>query len=243
MFDRPHHQRIIKLLHAFNSDALRQTQCYFGGGTAIALSLAEYRESRDIDFLCASNEGFRFLRNAISPNSLGSLVSEPLKLRREVRADMYGIRTVVEVEGEAIKVEIVSEGRIALTGSLDPIFGVPTLSREDMYAEKLLANADRGLEKAQTSRDIIDLAMMIDHWGAIPDQAWNKVKHAYGDHAVKAFKDSVKLVSDRDYLKHCLRSMHMEEKMLDRITAILGCTPKNSYADDADGSDNYAMEP
>jgi len=240
MFDRPYHQRIAKVLHAFNSDALSQTQCYFGGGTAIALSLAEYRESRDVDFLCASNKGYRLLRNIISPNSLGALLGEPLKLCREVRADMYGIRTVVEVDGEAIKIEIVSEGRIALSGSLDPVFGVPTLSREDLYAEKLLANADRGLDKAQTSRDIIDLAMMIDHWGAIPDQAWSKVKQAYGDHAVKAFHDSAKLLCDRNYLKHCLRTLHMEEGLLDRIPAILGCTPKNL---DTDRSDDDGIEP
>ncbi|MDR0779102.1 MAG: nucleotidyl transferase AbiEii/AbiGii toxin family protein [Pseudomonadales bacterium] len=226
MFDRAHHQRIAKVLHAFNSDVLSQTQCYFGGGTAITLLLAEYRESRDVDFLCASKEGYRLLRNIISPNGFGSLLKEPLKFCREVRADMYGIRTVVEVDGEAIKVEIVSEGRIALAGSLDPVLGVPTLSREDMYAEKLLANADRGLDKAQTSRDIIDLAMMIGHWGAIPDRAWDKARQAYGEHVVKAFGDSVKLIGDRDYLKHCLRAMHMEEGLLDRIPMILRCAPK-----------------
>jgi len=228
MFDRAHHQRIAKVLHAFNSDALIRTQCYFGGGTAIALSLGEYRESRDVDFLCASSEGYRLLRNTISPNSFGSLLNEPLNFCREVRADMYGIRTVVEIDGETIKVEIVSEGRIALAGSLHPVFGVPTLSREDMYAEKLLANADRGLDKAQTSRDIIDLAMMIDHWGAIPDRAWDKAKQAYGEHVVQAFHDAAKLVCDRDYLKHCLRAMHMEEGLLDRIPAILECVPQTS---------------
>jgi hypothetical protein len=234
MFDRPHHRRIAKILHAFNSGALIQTQCYFGGGTAIALSLAEYRESRDVDFLCASNEGYRLLRNTVSQNSLGSLLGEPLKLCREVRTDMYHIWTAVEVDGEPIKIEIVSEGRIALTGSLDPVFGVPTLSREDLYAEKLLANADRGLDKAQTSRDIIDLAMMIDHWGAIPDRAWDKARKAYGEHVVKAFHKSVELICDQDYLKHCLRIMRMEEGLLDRIPAIFGCTPKNPDADRSD---------
>jgi hypothetical protein len=169
MFDRAHHQRIAKVLHAFDSGALSQTQCYFGGGTAIAMSLAEYRESRDVDFLCASNEGYRLLRNIISPNGFGSLLREPLNFRREVRADMYGIRAVVEVDGEAIKVEIVSEGRI-------------------------------------------------------------------GEHVVKAFHDSAKLVCDRDYLKHCLRAMHMEEGLLERIPAILECS------DDAGGRPDTTQE-
>jgi hypothetical protein len=74
MFDRQHHQRIVKVLHAFNSDILSETKCYFGGGTAIVLSLAEYRESLDIDFLCAANEGYRLLRNTISQDSLGTLL-------------------------------------------------------------------------------------------------------------------------------------------------------------------------
>lgn len=71
MFERSHHQRIEKILHAFNCDLLSQTRCYFGGGTAIVLSLAEYRESLAIDFLCASNEGYRLLRNTISQTASG----------------------------------------------------------------------------------------------------------------------------------------------------------------------------
>jgi len=223
MFDRPHHQRIEKVLHAFNCDLLGQTECYFGGGTAIVLSLAEYRESLGIDFLCASNEGYRLLRNTISPGSLGALLKEPIQHLREVRADRYGIRTILEVDGTPIKVEIVSEARIAIQGSQHPVFRVPTLSLEDMYAEKLLANADRGLDKATMSRDIIDLAMMIDNWGEIPNSSWEKVKTAYGEHVVKAFRSSLEMVCNRDYLKLCLQKMHMDEGLVDRIPMVLNC--------------------
>jgi len=51
MFKRPHHQRIDRILHAFKPEILEEACCLFGGGTAIALSLDEYRESVDIDFL------------------------------------------------------------------------------------------------------------------------------------------------------------------------------------------------
>jgi hypothetical protein len=222
MFSRPHHQRIAKVLHAFNSDILSEAQCYFGGGTAIVLSLAEYRESRDIDFLCASNTGYRLLRNLVSQDNLGPLLKEPIRYCREVRADRYGIRTVLDVDGEPIKVEIVSEGRIELKCRLDPVFQVPTLVQEDMYAEKLLANADRGLDRSFMSRDMIDLAMMIDHWGDIPDCAWEKARDAYGEHVVKAFRVTSEMVCNRDYLRQCLQKMHMREELLDRIPAILG---------------------
>ncbi|MFC0268360.1 nucleotidyl transferase AbiEii/AbiGii toxin family protein [Kushneria aurantia] len=225
MFERPHHQRIEKILHAFNCDLLSRAECYFGGGTAIVLSLVEYRESFDIDFLCASRQGYRLLRNIISQDSLGALLEAPLSYLREVRADRYGIRTVLDVDGVPVKVEIVSEARIEIQGCPHPVFQVPTLSREDMYAEKLLANADRGLDKSTMSRDIIDLAMMIDHWGAIPDAAWAKVRTAYGEHVVKAFRMSSAMVCNRDHLKHCLNRMHMDEGLIDRIPKLLDCPP------------------
>ena len=60
MFKRDHHQKIGKVLLALNPENLKKSECYFGGGTAIALSLDEYRESVDIDFLCASITGGLF---------------------------------------------------------------------------------------------------------------------------------------------------------------------------------------
>ncbi|MBV6747218.1 nucleotidyl transferase AbiEii/AbiGii toxin family protein [Xanthomonas vasicola] len=235
MFDRPHHQRIAKVLHTLNSDLLSEAECYFGGGTAIVLSLAEYRESFDIDFLCASNEGYRLLRNTVSQNGLGPLLKEPIKHLREVRADRYGIRTILEIDGVPVKIEMVSEARISIHGDLDPIFQVPTLSREDMYAEKLLANADRGLDKSTMSRDIIDLAMMVDHWGAIPEQAWAKATDAYGELASKAFRAASEMVCEPAYLRDCLRKMHMEEGLAARIPAALGCLSRLDEDDHDNG--------
>lgn len=67
MFKRPHHQTIAKILNAFDADILADAECYFSGGTAIALELNEYRESVDIDFLCASQDGYRKLRKFVYP--------------------------------------------------------------------------------------------------------------------------------------------------------------------------------
>ena len=220
MFERAHHQRIAKLLQTFDSDLLQKAECFFGGGTAITLSLGEYRESVDIDFLCASNDGYRLLRNTVS-NDLGSLLRTPVKHLREVRTDRDAIRTVLEVDGSPIKVELVRESRIPISGNFDSVFRVPTLSRVDMYAQKLLANADRGLDKSTLSRDIIDLSMMIDHWGEIPDPAWEKAHVAYGTHLIRAFHKSVELIRDTEYLASCLHKMHMNEGLIDRITAAL----------------------
>lgn len=210
MFEREHHRRIAQVLQAMDPQLLENAECYFGGGTAIALALNEYRESADVDFLCASQAGYRLLRNTITQHDLGGIFLKPVTLLREPRADRYGIRTMLEVHGAPVKFEIVSEGRIAIEGALDPRFGVPTLSRVDLYAEKLLANADRWADRSVMSRDIIDLAAMTLHWGAIPDQAWDKATEAYGDHLRQAYNSALGLVSDRAYLRGCLEAMQVE---------------------------------
>jgi len=233
MFDRPHHQRIAKFLSCLDAEFLARSKCYFGGGTAITLSLGEYRESVDVDFLCSSMDGYRALRNTITNASLGSILSGPVALAREVRADRYGIRTFVLVDGVPIKFEIVNEGRIDVSGSMDLLFGVPTLSREDMYTEKLLANADRCGDLSTLSRDAIDLAMLIEHWGAIPEEAWSKARRPYGESIDSAYYKATELVSNSDYLASCLKKMHMEPALVERIPELLrGSMPtlKSDYS-------------
>lgn len=181
----------------------------------------EYRESVDVDFLCSSLDGYRALRNTISSASLGDILALPVELVRDVRADRYGIRTFVRVDGIPIKFEIVSEGRIDIAGAIDPVLGVPTLSREDMYAEKLLANADRLGDVSVASRDAIDLAMLIEHWGAVPDQAWAKARRAYGQSIDTSYMTAIDLVGDQAYLASCLNKMHMDPAMLERIPELL----------------------
>ncbi|OEZ98712.1 hypothetical protein DUPY_28920 [Duganella phyllosphaerae] len=181
----------------------------------------EYRESVDVDFLCSSLDGYRALRNTISSASLGDILALPVELVRDVRADRYGIRTFVRVGGIPIKFEIVSEGRIDIAGAIDPVLGVPTLSREDMYAEKLLANADRFGDVSVASRDAIDLAMLIEHWGAVPDQAWAKARRAYGQSIDTSYMTAIDLVGDQAYLASCLNKMHMDPAMLERIPELL----------------------
>jgi hypothetical protein len=221
MFKRAHHNRIQSLLTALDADFLGRNDCFFAGGTAIVLALDEYRESVDIDFLCASQDGYRELRNTITNVSLGAIFARPVELAREVRADRYGIRTFLLSDGVPVKFEIVSEGRIHIDGFVDPVTGVPTLSRTDMYAEKLLANADRYNDKAVASRDIIDLAMMIGHWGRIPSDAWEKARQAYGASVDHAFQTALNLVGARAYLVQCLQKMHMDPALVERIPDLL----------------------
>jgi len=59
-----------------------------------------------------------------------------LEASREVRADRYGIRTLLRTEGIDVKLGIVSERRIALQvpGAADRICGVAALTPLDMAA-------------------------------------------------------------------------------------------------------------
>lgn len=221
MFKRPHHQKVVDLLRMFDASVLTDSECYFAGGTAIVLSLQEYRESVDVDFLCSSKSGFRLLRNLISTRSLGLLLQQEVKHLREVRCERDKISTFLEVEGIPIKVEFILEGNVDISGEMSSELGIPILSRDDMYATKLLANADRGLDKSTLSRDIIDLAMMIQGWGSIPIEAWEKAKTAYGESVVSAFGRSIALLDDADYLLGCLKKMKMDEDLVDLVPSLL----------------------
>ena len=221
MFERPRHQKIAKLLRSMDADLLTHAKCYFGGGTAIALKLGEYRESIDVDFLCSDSDGYRLLRNAITPPTLGVVLRSPIKHLRDVRTQRDKISTYLEIEAVPIRVEFVLEGRISISGALDPHLGVPVLDRVDMYAEKLLANADRALDRSQMSRDLIDLAMMIKAWGPIPAAALEKAEAAYGRSIRDYFSRGLALLREDDHRKKCLEAMAMPTELGIAILATL----------------------
>ena len=207
-FRRPHHQKIEKIIQAINPDVLNHAECFFGGGTAISLMLGEYRESVDIDFMCASTEGYRYLRNIGNwEQDLGEFFQSEVSYLRPVRRDQYGIRTVMEVDGTPIKLEIVSEGRISISGNIQTPFGIPTLDRNSLFSEKILANTDRWADKSVLSRDIIDLAFMINNWGPIPQEAWDVCFSVYGKSIYQAWDGAVEQVSDPEYLKKCFSEL------------------------------------
>ncbi len=78
----------------------------------------EYRESVDIDFLVSDVASYRELRQLLTgAGGIAAVIredAEPLKQLREMRADQYGIRTILQVNEMPIKLEIVLEGRIEL---------------------------------------------------------------------------------------------------------------------------------
>lgn len=214
LFERPHHRRIATVLEALDADLLAANVCLFGGGTAMALRYGEYRESVDIDFLVSKVGGYRQLRQRLTgPDGMRAITrsGQALNQAREVRADQYGIRTLLKVDGADIKFEIVLEGRIDLEspGASDRQCGVATLTPLDMATSKLLANSDRWRDDAVMSRDLIDLAMMAPP-KALLERALAKARAAYGDSVAVDLASAVADLRARPHrLDECMQAMAM----------------------------------
>ncbi len=177
----PEHARIARLLSKARTGFLLESRCWFGGGTAIVMANGEYRVSLDVDFLCSSQDGYRALRQAINAKGSAGIFKEPIRQLRDFRSDQYGLRVALEFEGQAVKFEIVREGRIDVTGAVDGRLGCPVLSLEDQFAEKMMANSNRGKDPSVCYRDALDLGMLVlGNGGRVPDKAWEKAQAAYG---------------------------------------------------------------
>ncbi|MDP6791991.1 MAG: nucleotidyl transferase AbiEii/AbiGii toxin family protein [Arenicellales bacterium] len=212
-FIRPGHHLVLSVLQSLDSVFLEEAGCFFAGGTRIVLELGEYRESRDVDFLCADSAGYRRIRETVREHSLGSIQSSDLQLARQVRADQYGVRTVVQHNESTLKFEIIREGRIALDG--EPVASLPVtcLTRRCCFAEKFMANSDRGLDMSTLSRDIVDLAFMIEGWSAKDAQAGLALAMtAYGKTVPDAISAVIeKMTQDRAYRSRCINGLAITE--------------------------------
>lgn len=235
MFERPHHRRIARVLRTLDGSLLRQRACLFGGGTAIALRFGEFRESLDIDFLVSDLAAYRELRQSMTAVDGWKAITRTEAASEiqpgELRADQYGIRSRLLVEGHPIKFEIVFEARIALEppGRADELCGVPTLTQLDMCATKLLANSDRWADDGVFSRDLIDLAMMSPPLPLLRD-AVAKAEQAYGtsvrDDLAKAI-DALRTRHGR--LERCMQALALrptKAELWQRIRALARVLPK-----------------
>lgn len=215
MFERPHHRRVAAVLDALDADFFAANRCYFGGGTAIALRYGEYRESVDVDFIVSDVAGYRAVRQRAAGATGVLALARPgalLRQLREVRADQYGVRTLVAVNDDvAIKLEIVLEARISLEqpDDEDRVGAVSCLTPLDMATCKLLANSDRWADDAVHSRDVIDLAMM-NAPRPLLQAATKKAELAYGDAVVRDLTRAIAALRDRrGRLEACMAALQM----------------------------------
>lgn len=210
MFERPEHISIAKALRAMDAALLERTRCYFGGGTAIVLQNGEYRLSVVVDFLCADVDGYRQLRNAVDLSGAAALFNGDVRSLREFRTDQYGIRGLVSLDDRPIKFEIVREARIPLSGATSKELSVPVLSMESQFAEKLLANADRRLDRAVGSRDAVDLGYLALSHGGIPLEAVKLAEHAYGDLIARAVGQALERLANPEEAEVAAQTLQMQ---------------------------------
>lgn len=214
MFKREHHIRIATILQSLDADLLDKHHCLFGGGTAIVLARNEYRESVDLDFLVSDRAGYQALRQLLTEKGINAITRKgmPLISLRDIRADQYGIRTMLKANDTEIKFEIVFEARIQLAPPKDEqkICGVSILAPLDMATTKLLANSDRWSDDSVFSRDLIDLAMIgLDKKSL--SQAKQKAATAYGDSIERDLEKAISTLSKRKgRLEECMTALKMD---------------------------------
>jgi Nucleotidyl transferase AbiEii toxin, Type IV TA system len=144
---------------------------------------------------------------------LGAIVRAGAALTsvRELRADRYGLRTLVREGGVTMKLEIVLEARIAFDLPVpdDFIAGVAGLTPLDLAAGKLLALADSWRDDSVFSRDLIDLAMMQPAKPLL-HAAIAKAAAAYGDSVESSLDKAVQDLRARPHrLDACMGAMQM----------------------------------
>ncbi len=207
-----------RALSAFDPAALERFEVQFGGGSRIALAHDEFRVSTDLDFVCSSASGYADLRRAIRDRGYEALVRPgTIELPREPRMDAYGIRFPIVVDGRTIRLEIIREARIVLGAPEHPSWTTaPCVSIADCFAEKLLANSDRGADRDVLARDLIDLAVLRETHGPIPERAWRAAESAYKE---APREDLIKAIEgfrrDERFRERCFEGLQIEDR--DRV--------------------------
>jgi hypothetical protein len=192
-------------LRTFDPAVLEAHGFALGGATRIALAHGEVRVSYDLDFLGSDAAGFAALRARVKERGPHSLAREgaTLDVPREPTIDQYGVRFPVRLGDGLLKVEFVREARLLLGRPVREAFcDLPLLSIEDCIAEKLLANSDRGADPTQFHRDVIDLAILRDVHGPIPERAWRKALAAYGELVRTDLRDSLARILGDEARRH-----------------------------------------
>ncbi|PSO50346.1 MAG: hypothetical protein BRC33_03455 [Cyanobacteria bacterium SW_9_44_58] len=181
-FQLDHHNKILTILESLDSDLLKESEAYFGGGTLLSLDFGEYRLSQDVDFACPMpGPGYKKLRKAIFDYGIKGLFNDEsqIKFCGNPINNQYGIRVFVEVNNTLIKIEIYIEARFQLDPPRFPKWSpVACLSISDCFTSKLLCNTDRYMDDSAKGKDLIDLAILrLQH--SIPKRAIKKAEQSY----------------------------------------------------------------
>ena len=136
-----------------------------------------------------TTDSYRAVREAVNSHGLGRILRESLVFAREVLADRYGVRTVIEYGGHKIKLEFLSFENWNLPIIEHPFFPVPVLDQSACFTTKLTAANDRGL--AAPYKDVFDLLAMCVYWGKPPARAIAEAERHYGRSVIPKAEQAV----------------------------------------------------
>jgi len=218
IFELEHHNRILRILESLNSHLLEESQAYFGGGTLLTLDFGEYRWSKDIDFLCPiSSSGYKQLRTIIFDGGYQALFHDQTSIDiQRGTTSQYGIRLLIKVDGEPIKMEIIVEARFKLDSPRYPEWSpVACLSLDDCFTSKLLSNSDRYMDDSVEGRDLIDLAVLRLQ-SSIPEKAIAKAEKAY--EVIRPLKEAIQRFQRREeYREKWFSSLQFDPLQIPKI--------------------------
>jgi hypothetical protein len=92
---------------------------------------------------------------------------------------------------------------------------VPTLTIADQFAEKLMANADRGIDRSVAYRDAIDLGFLTMAEGAIPTAAIVKSESAYGRDIQRYMNNVLERLGQPEEREYAARALAMKSDEVD----------------------------
>ena len=183
MFKRQQHNRIAQVLHALNGRRLLEQRCLFAGGTVIAMRYGEYRESVDIDFLVSDAGCYRNLREMLTrPQGIQALVREggvPLTLMRDLRADQYGIRTMLLANSDSWNDDgVFSRDLIdlAMMSLPLPLLRLAVSKAEQAYGESILRDLAKAIDVLQNRNGWLERCMQVLAMSLPKAQLWQKVR-------------------------------------------------------------------
>jgi hypothetical protein len=221
MLNAQYHRCLRALIDSLNAPFLAANDCFLSGATPIVLSLGEYRLADGLSLTCFTQDGYRHVREAVSQASLGPIFGQTIELAGPVRADRFGVRAYVMVESTPIHFELLKEGRFGRANLAGSLGAVPTLSRSDLFVERLLANADQYGSSTTINVPVVDLAMMVADWGAIPEEAWERAQRAYGPSVTQAYAAAVMMLRDADKRSRCVRDTSLEPAAVRTLLEVL----------------------
>jgi len=102
------------------------------------------------------------------------------------------------------------ETRIRLSGRLSREFGIPVLSHDSQCATKLLANADRCLDRSVGYRDAIDLGYLVAGAGMLPAASVCAAERAYGAAIPRSIRNVLERLSDPEERAAAAETLNMQ---------------------------------